>query len=84
MDPRIQSVEPLANYFLKVTLSTGDQRYFDCKPYLERGVFTALKDIEKFQRVYVAFDTVCWPGDLDIAPETVLDRSSATFPLGCR
>ncbi len=82
MDPRILSVEPLANYYLKVSLSTGDERYFDCKPYLDRGVFKRLKDVDKFQQVYVAFGTVCWPGDLDIAPETVLDRATATGPAG--
>ncbi|MFH1076151.1 MAG: DUF2442 domain-containing protein [Pseudomonadota bacterium] len=26
-------------------------------------------------QAYVALDTVCWPGDLDIAPETLYDRS---------
>lgn len=26
-------------------------------------------------QAFVALDTVCWPGDLDIAPETLYDRS---------
>ncbi len=26
-------------------------------------------------QAYVALDTVYWPGDLDIAPETLYDRS---------
>ena len=29
----------------------------------------------QFGQAYVAFDTVCWPGNLDIAPETLYDRS---------
>jgi hypothetical protein len=28
-----------------------------------------------FKQAYVAYDTVCWPGNLDIAPETLYDRS---------
>ena len=39
------------------------------------GVFTRLKDPAKFRQAFVAFDTVCWPGDIDIAPETLYDRS---------
>jgi len=39
------------------------------------GVFTRLQDIALFKQAFVALDTVCWPGDLDIAPETLYDRS---------
>jgi hypothetical protein len=34
-----------------------------------------LQDIDLFNQAFVALDTVCWPGDLDIAPETLYDRS---------
>lgn len=26
------------------------------------------------KQAHVALDTVCWPGDLDIAPETLIDK----------
>ncbi|MBL0289966.1 MAG: DUF2442 domain-containing protein [Betaproteobacteria bacterium] len=42
-----------------------------------KGVFQRLKDPILFRQAYVAFDTVCWPGNLDIAPETLYDRSRA-------
>jgi hypothetical protein len=28
-----------------------------------------------FNQAFVALGTVCWPGDLDIAPATLYDRS---------
>ncbi len=58
-----------------ITFSTGETKLFDARPYLEKGVFARLKNPELFRQAYVAYDTVCWPGDLDIAPETLYDRS---------
>lgn len=69
------SVVPKDNFQILVTFSTGETKLFDARPYLEKGVFTRLKNPELFKQAYVAFDTVCWPGDLDIAPETLYDRS---------
>jgi hypothetical protein len=69
------NVVPKDDFQMLVTFSTGETKLFDARPYLEKGVFTRLKNPELFKQAYVAFDTVCWPGDLDIAPETLYDRS---------
>lgn len=63
------------DFSLELWFSTGDHRLFDARPYLNRGVFVRLQDISLFRQAFVALDTVCWPGDLDIAPETLYDRS---------
>lgn len=63
------------NFHLELKFNTGETRLFDARPYLEKGVFQRLKDPTLFKQAYVAFDTVCWPGNLDIAPETLYDRS---------
>lgn len=31
--------------------------------------FAPLRDREIFSQAFVAYGTVCWPGELDIAPE---------------
>ena len=67
---------------LELTFNTGEQRLFDARPYLNRGAFARLQHPALFKQAYVAFDTVCWPGDLDIAPETLYDRSAAIAPVG--
>jgi hypothetical protein len=36
---------------------------------------TRLRDVSLFKQAFVALDTVCWPGDLNIAPEPLYDRS---------
>lgn len=63
------------DFHLELTFSTGETRLFDARPYLTKGAFARLQDPALFRQAYVAFDTVCWPGDLDIAPETLYDRS---------
>jgi hypothetical protein len=63
------------NYHLEIEFNTGEKKLFDVRPYLSKGVFQRLQDERLFMQAYVALDTVCWPGDLDIAPETLYDRS---------
>ncbi|ACV34181.1 DUF2442 domain-containing protein [Accumulibacter sp.] len=69
-------VVPKDGYLLELWFNTGDHRLFDARPYLQKGVFTRLQNVALFKQAYVALDTVCWPGDLDIAPETLFDRST--------
>jgi Protein of unknown function (DUF2442) len=72
---QVIAVRPREDFHLELTFSTGEERVFDARPYLARGVFQRLKDPVLFKQAFVAMDTVCWPGELDIAPETLYDRS---------
>ncbi len=71
----VTRVLPRNDFFLELWFSTGDHRLFDARPYLNRGDFIRLQEITLFQQAFVSLDTVCWPGNLDIAPETLFDRS---------
>ncbi|MBU0501407.1 MAG: DUF2442 domain-containing protein [Gammaproteobacteria bacterium] len=75
MEAVIRVVPHHENFSLELWFNTGDHRIFDVSPYLNRGVFVRLQDVSLFKQAFVALDTVCWPGDLDIAPETLYDRS---------
>ena len=68
-------VLPKDNFFLELWFDNGAHRLFDARPYLDRGVFVPLKDPNYFKQAYVSYGTVCWPGNLDIAPETLYDKS---------
>jgi len=46
-----KGVTATSNYTLKLTLDNGENFFFDVKPYLEKGVFTKLKDMELFKTV---------------------------------
>jgi Protein of unknown function (DUF2442) len=73
--PELVRVSPLPPSDLLLGYSDGSLRKFSCAPYLDRGVFSRLKDSALFGQAHVAHGTVCWPGALDIAPETLFLRS---------
>ena len=72
---RVINAIPKNDFSLEIEFNTGEKRRFDARPYLDRGIFQRLQDERLFMQAYVALDTVCWPGDLYIAPETLYDRS---------
>ena len=71
----IIAVNTKEGFKLELKFNTGEIKLFDAMPYLEKGVFKKLKDEALFKQAYVAFDTVCWPDNLDISPETLYDKS---------
>ncbi|HSV99786.1 MAG TPA: DUF2442 domain-containing protein [Sedimentisphaerales bacterium] len=60
---------------LLLVFENGQQRRFDVKPLLEKKPFCRLRDLPLFMKAAVAYGTVTWPGNIDIAPETLWDRS---------
>lgn len=69
------TVEPLSDFKLKLKFENNEVRIFDMKPLLEKKPFTILKDWNLYKTVRVENGTIVWPGDIDIAPETLYDRS---------
>ncbi len=66
-------IEAKANIDHTLELKFDDRsvRLFDIKPYLNMGVFRELKDLDYFSNVSVAYGTVQWPNEQDIAPDTL-------------
>ena len=68
-------VEPLPDYTLFLEFENGEKRQFDMKPLLSKKPFDVLRDFTLFAKAFVDYGTVCWPGEIDIAPETLYIRS---------
>ncbi len=68
-------VEAQAGHRLLVEFETGERRIFDLSTYLDKKPFVQLKDSPLFYKASVAYGTVVWPGNIDIAPETLYHRS---------
>ena len=78
--PTLVSVRVELPATLVLTYANSQSRRFDCTPYLTRGVFTRLKSPALMAHAHLAHGTVCWPGELDIAPETLYLRSVEATP----
>ena len=45
------------------------------KPYLEKGVFKKLKNIEVFKNVKIKYGTLCWDEDIDMCADSLYETS---------
>jgi len=71
MNPYVKTVRPIADYRLDLEFEDGERRIFDMNPYLDRGVFTRLRDRALFAAVRVVAGSVEWPGGLDLSYDTL-------------
>ena len=71
----VVSVAPQKDHTLLLVFENGQRRRFDVKPLLDKMPFSRLKGLPLFMRATVAYGTVVWPGNIDIAPETLWDKS---------
>jgi hypothetical protein len=68
---RVTAVRALDDYQLELSFNTGEIRLFDVRPYLEKGIFSELKDPSYFGSVRLAFGSIAWPHDQDFGPESL-------------
>jgi hypothetical protein len=69
----------LQDYKLHLTFENGKNGIVDFKTYIkDRGLFKKFKDIKYFKQVSLNDDlgVLCWPGGLDIAPETLYHQAT--------
>ena len=71
----VKSVTPLDEFKLSLIFSNGEERLFDCSPYLSIGKFQELRDVSLFKSVTVRFDSVEWSNHLDLDPEFLYKKS---------
>lgn len=66
---------PSPDFCLYLTFSNSERRHFDVSPYLDKGVFRQLQDYALFSQVRVVAGTVEWPGEIDLCPDTLYEKS---------
>ena len=71
----VKQVKPLEDFKLLLTFENGETRIFDMNPYLEKGIFKELKDIQLFNSVKVSFDSIEWQNEADMDPEMLYEDS---------
>lgn len=71
----VVSVEVGADYTLFLEFENGEKRVFDMRHLMDKKPFTKIKSEHLFAQAKVDYGTVVWPGNIDIAPETLYDDS---------
>lgn len=71
----VKDVKAIDNYKLILTFENKEVKLFDMNPYLNQEIFKDLKDENLFKAVKVSFDSIEWPNEADIDPETLYEDS---------
>ena len=77
MSPDVIAVQVLPEWHLALHYQNGERRCFDMRPLLAMKPWSRIADPDLFQQVRVEYGTVVWPGEIDVAPETLYDDSVA-------
>ena len=70
---RIETVQPLAGYRLKVRFNDGLEEIYSVERERRGGVFLKLLEAKTFNAVTINSDFGCveWPGGIDLCPDTM-------------
>jgi len=75
MNPRVRFVKAEKNYLLRIWFQNGEIKVFDLKPYLEKGLFSELKNEEIYYSVKPFLGSIIWSNKLDLCPDTLYEES---------
>ena len=78
MNPYVKQAQVLPNYKLKIKFSNEELKEIDVTPYLNKGIFTELKDKDYFKQVRVSFGAVEWPNEQDFSKDTLYLLGTST------
>lgn len=71
----VVKVNPQSDFSLDLVFENGEQRRFDMKPLLNIKPWNRIAQPDLFMCARAEYGTVVWPGDIDVAPETLYDDS---------
>ncbi len=72
---QVIGVRPLDEYKLELVFATGEKKIYDARELIEKPIFASLKNPSVFRQAQIVGDTVGWPGDIQVAPEELYERS---------
>lgn len=79
MLPRVTAIEEIRGHRLLLRFNNGELREFDAGYLLDMPIYKKHNLEKTFRQARVELDTVVWPGDIDIAPETLYIQSIPVY-----
>ena len=76
----VLKVSTAESRWLLLDFENGEKRRFDMQPLLAQKPWMRIKPADLFAQAFVENGTVAWPGNIDIAPETLYDLSTPVQP----
>jgi len=73
---RLSKIKPLPNYEIEVEFNDGTRGIVEMVTLImsnQAGVFSVLKDEDIFNQAYLEYGALTWPGEIDLAPDTMHD-----------
>lgn len=70
----VVSIESLTDFRLRVRFLDGVEGEVDMDRLIHSstaGVFAELADPARFAQVFIEYGAVCWPGEIDLAPDAM-------------
>jgi len=68
---RVTKVSHYRDYLLRVELSNGAEGYFDVSPYLDKGIFSQLRNREYLKMARPDACGIRWPQGHDFSADTI-------------
>jgi hypothetical protein len=75
----IKNVKYIEKYKLEIKFENGKEGTVDLQSYIKKGgVFNSFSDMAYFKQFYVnkELGALCWPNNIDIAPETLYSEAT--------
>ncbi|OQY02635.1 MAG: hypothetical protein B6I26_00330 [Desulfobacteraceae bacterium 4572_130] len=76
MNPRVKNVIPNNDYTINIIFDNGEEKVFDVKPYLNKGIFKKLKELNMFKTVKPVMGSIQWKHGQDFCPDTLYIASN--------
>lgn len=73
---RLTKIKSLPNYKLEVEFMDGTHGFVEMAELImskQAGVFAALQDKKLFEKAYLEYGVLTWPGGIDLAPDAMFD-----------
>ena len=71
----ITNVKTLPDYELLLTFATDEQKIYNLKPLLEKGIFKQLTNLNNFNSVRVENGTIIFLDEIDFCPDSLYLKS---------